>query len=291
MRTSVRPSCTHQSFRLRYCRRSSHKIHAQHLRARDALLSKRRVKGQEGPCSGLQYNLLVRSASPGFHQQRLAAEVRTKPKDATRNMSVQIREAQTDAELKSIGWLRARSFYAYPPERAFAGQIHQTMIAEEEYKALKIEQLRRRQLAGEDQTKDRSICLVARAAAGCDLPEDEGLLGTLDLYAVRSVQGEVLIGNSDNAAYLANVCVADTARRQGIGGALIQAARQVAKTWGVDALYVHIMAVNEGAKTFYQLHGFVTEQEESSNQAHYRGHCLDGIEGRGRTMLLRDTLL
>ncbi len=33
------------------------------------------------------------------------------------------REAQTDAELQAIGWLRARSFYAYPPERAFAGQV------------------------------------------------------------------------------------------------------------------------------------------------------------------------
>lgn len=33
------------------------------------------------------------------------------------------REAQSDAELQSIGWLRARSFYAYPPERAFAGQV------------------------------------------------------------------------------------------------------------------------------------------------------------------------
>lgn len=39
---------------------------------------------------------------------------------------------------------------------------------------------------------------------------------------------------------------------------------------GMDALYVHIMAVNEGAKLFYELHGFTTEQEESSNQAHYR---------------------
>jgi len=75
-------------------------------------------------------------------------------------------------------------------------QIHQTMIAEEEYKALKAEQLRRLQLAREHQTKERSICLVARAAAGCDLPEDEGLVGTLDLYAVRAVQGEVLIGES-----------------------------------------------------------------------------------------------
>lgn len=249
------------------------------------------MKAQEGSCFALQNKLIVCSAPTGFHQQRLAAEVRTSPKEAIQDISVQIREAQTDAELQAIGWLRARSFYAYPPERAFAGQIHQTMIAEEEYKALKAEQLRRLQLAGEHQTKDRSICLVARAAAGCDTPEDEGLVGTLDLYAVRAVQGEVLIGNSNNAAYLANVCVADTARRQGVGGALIQAARQVAKTWGVEALYVHIMAVNEGAKMFYQLHGFVTEQEESSNQAHYRGHCLDGIEGRGRTMLLRDTRL
>ncbi len=33
------------------------------------------------------------------------------------------REAQTDAEFQAIGWLRARSFYAYPPERAFAGQV------------------------------------------------------------------------------------------------------------------------------------------------------------------------
>lgn len=39
-------------------------------------------------------------------------------------------------------------------------------------------------------------------------------------------------GNSANAAYLANVCVAQSARRQGVGGALIQAARQHARTWG-----------------------------------------------------------
>ena len=39
-------------------------------------------------------------------------------------------------------------------------------------------------------------------------------------------------GNSANAAYLANVCVAQSARRQGVGGALIQAARQNARIWG-----------------------------------------------------------
>ena len=59
----------------------------------------------------------------------------------------------------------------------------------------------------------------------------------------------------------------------------------------MEDLYVHTMAVNEVALCFYERHGFVVEKEESSNQAHYRGRCLDGIEGRGRTLLLRDTRL
>ena len=39
-------------------------------------------------------------------------------------------------------------------------------------------------------------------------------------------------GNSENAAYLANVCVAQSARRRGVGGALLEAARQQARAWG-----------------------------------------------------------
>lgn len=228
----------------------------------------------------------------GFHQKRLAADVRkgTKSPDF-KPLAVEIREPRTDHELQAVGWLRARSFYAYPPERAFAGQIHQTMIADEEYKALKAESTKRTCMTADQSVTNKSVCLVALALPHQEVAQPEGVLGTLDLYAVRALEGEVLIGNSDNAAYLANVCVAQTARRRGVGGALIEAARQHARAWGMDALYVHIMAVNEGAKLFYELHGFTTEQEESSNQAHYRGHCLDGIEGRGRTMLLQDTLL
>ena len=60
---------------------------------------------------------------------------------------------------------------------------------------------------------------------------------------------------------------------------------------GADALYVHTQAVNEVARAFYQQQGFIVEQEESSNEAHYRGKCLDGIEGRGRSVLLKDTKL
>ena len=37
-----------------------------------------------------------------------------------------------------------------------------------------------------------------------------------------------------------------------------------------DDLYVHIKAVNTAAKRFYSQFGFVTEKEESANEAHYR---------------------
>ncbi len=91
MRPSLHPSCTHQPFRLQYCRKTFHEIQAQYLHARDALLTKRHVKAQEEPCSALRCKLIVCSAPTGFHQQRLAAEVRTRPKEATQDISVQIR--------------------------------------------------------------------------------------------------------------------------------------------------------------------------------------------------------
>lgn len=39
-------------------------------------------------------------------------------------------------------------------------------------------------------------------------------------------------GNSKHAAYMANVCVSGAARRQGVGAALVNKARQLCKTWG-----------------------------------------------------------
>lgn len=39
---------------------------------------------------------------------------------------------------------------------------------------------------------------------------------------------------------------------------------------GVDDLFVHTMAVNEGGLRFYAQHGFRVVAEESPNAAHYR---------------------
>ena len=53
---------------------------------------------------------------------------------------------------------------------------------------------------------------------------------------------------------------------------------------------MHILWVNTAARLFYESLGFRVDKEESSNTAHYRGHCLEGIEGRGRTLLLRNDM-
>jgi GNAT superfamily N-acetyltransferase len=247
-------------------------------------------------------------AASEFHQNRMAA---TTTRPTSPSLRPWIRLAQRDDELEAAAWLRARSFYAYPPERKFAGEIHQMMIADEELTALKAARLARTLNANDDAAKEvsseRSACLVALCpvqaigAAPEQLDErlllkDDGetqllLAGTLDVHAVRALPGEILIGSCSNAAYLANVCTAVPARRRGVGEAILAAARELAREWGVEGLYVHTMAVNEIALKFYARNGFVLEQEESSNQAHYRGRCLDGIEGRGRTVLLRDSKL
>jgi hypothetical protein len=42
---------------------------------------------------------------------------------------------------------------------------------------------------------------------------------------------------------------------------------------------------------FYEANGFAIIKEETPDQAHHRGHCLDGVSGGGRTVLLGDQRL
>ena len=68
-------------------------------------------------------------------------------------------------------------------------------------------------------------------------------------------------------AYLSNVCVLQVARRTGLGRRLMNRAMRVASTWGVERLYVHVVADNVGARKFYENLGFVVEAEESATFA------------------------
>ncbi|KAK9864640.1 hypothetical protein WJX84_007388 [Apatococcus fuscideae] len=235
--------------------------------------------------------------SQGFHQARLAAGPRRIPKNPQLNISV--RPANSPEELEAAAVLRAQSFYAYPPERAYAGKIHQQMQAETEFQLLietRCEELRRQKEAKETGKRQQmySSCLIAVCQQAKDFEFDERLVlaseavvGTLDVFGAQAPAGQVLIGNSKRAAYLANVCSSNLLRRQGVGSALLRSAIALGRDWGAEDLYVHIKAVNTSAEEFYCQFGFSKEKEESANHAHYRGHCLDGIEGKGRTALLR----
>ncbi|EIE18955.1 hypothetical protein COCSUDRAFT_49126 [Coccomyxa subellipsoidea C-169] len=170
------------------------------------------------------------------------------------------------------------------------------MKGDEEFEALK----EQRDLRNARQPNENSACLVAvwpsesleesPSSLGLQAIGEEAVVGTLDLYAIRAMPGEVLIGDCSNPAYLANVCVAKAAQRQGVGRELIHNAVDLANQWKTEALFVHILWVNDKARMFYESLSFRVDKEESSNTAHYRGHCLEGIEGRGRTLMLRRDL-
>ena len=83
------------------------------------------------------------------------------------------------------------------------------MIADEEYKALKAESIKRASMTAEQSTRDRSVCLVATALPCQEVSQPEGVLGTLDLYAVRALDGEVLIGKFCS---LASTCSSSMSR-------------------------------------------------------------------------------
>ena len=68
------------------------------------------------------------------------------------------------------------------------------MKADEEYKALQAESRKREYMTTQQLSRNRSVCLAALPHPHQGESQPEGVVGTLDLYAVRALEGEVLIG-------------------------------------------------------------------------------------------------
>ena len=70
-----------------------------------------------------------------FHQKRLSASESEQTNDAgplaglKNTGALIVRMAERDDELEAASWLRARSFYAYPEERKFAGEVRTTTFS------------------------------------------------------------------------------------------------------------------------------------------------------------------
>ncbi|KAK9814401.1 hypothetical protein WJX72_005357 [[Myrmecia] bisecta] len=103
------------------------------------------------------------------------------------------------------------------------------------------------------------------------------VIGTLDVSghdASRPFWG------GEKVAYISTLCVAEATKRQGVGSALVQGARKLARRWGARRLQLHVFGSDTVARSFYARSGFVevTEGELSTF-------------ANERTLLLEDTLL
>ncbi|KAH9315947.1 hypothetical protein KI387_024574, partial [Taxus chinensis] len=63
-------------------------------------------------------------------------------------------------------------------------------------------------------------------------------------------------GCSHRYGYVANVCVAKFARRQGIGSNMLQLAIEIAKSCGLKDVFVHVNMNNNVAQQLYKNIGF-----------------------------------
>jgi len=239
------------------------------------------------------------SSERRFHINRLAA---TDTRELS-NLKVSIRLPESFEELDHIALLRARSFYVFPPERAFSGKLMVEMKAGEESERLR--GLRQGAMeGGETVTPLLATASVLDLQHAGGAPDNAGVsplltrqgqeevVGSLDVFLRGSSPPDsaILRGNVDAGAYMANVCVSPSALRRGVARQLVAAAQDYARTQGAPVLYVITLAVNEKAGGLYRNCGFVVEKEESANAAKGRGGCLDGIEGRANVVLFKCTL-
>ncbi|KAL8545011.1 hypothetical protein ACS0TY_005278 [Phlomoides rotata] len=105
------------------------------------------------------------------------------------------------------------------------------------------------------------------------------IVGTLDISIKQFMQGETHPGEikklsavlasqdpfgTHKYAYIANVCVAKFARRQGIATNMLYLATDVSTIAGMKQLFVHVNADNKPAQDLYKKAGFQAVEEAAS---------------------------
>ncbi|XP_051142166.1 uncharacterized protein LOC127259061 [Andrographis paniculata] len=185
------------------------------------------------------------------------------------------REAILDEEYWTAAWLRAEAHW-----ESFSYMRHvdsyKRKYAEEEFYAL------RRRCHGQEGNSLNCFCFVA-------VKKDDkngkrtvlnSIVGTLDLSIRQFVHGEthpreakrlsaVMASkepfDTHKYAYIANVCVAKYARRQGIASNMLYLATDVARTTGMNQIFVHVDPNNKPAEDLYTKVGFQVVEAASSD--------------------------
>jgi len=191
--------------------------------------------------------------------------------------AIYVREAMGEAELQDSSKIRAEAYYEEHMHVRFVRSFI-TQFAEQEFRALQS----RTEEAWEKNKKfepARTICLVA--------VDGEELVGTCDVrepFIADDLEGR--------GAYLFNVCVKESARRRGVGMALMKASVEVAMDrFGAEQIYTHVHEDNEGAIVMYERCGFVESEERELKGFQPKIDSAPGIGMQlGSTVLLRAAL-
>eukprot|EP00873_Tetraselmis_striata_P017603 jgi/Tetstr1/437867/TSEL_026507.t1 len=191
-------------------------------------------------------------------------------------LEVDIRAVRDDKELWAAAWLRAVAFA--PPDTPMDML---TVTAKEDYQALRGLQTSRTlgtaftgASGGVGKQQVDSIIALAPASRlqgidasmliGNDLSR-KAVVGTMDVVAMITATedqplqdcGVVLPAmRLEPVAYMANLCVHPSARRQAIGAQLIDYARCLAVLWGAEVLLVEVEARNAQGLGLYLGYGF-----------------------------------
>ncbi|KAI9113692.1 hypothetical protein K1719_014943 [Acacia pycnantha] len=173
------------------------------------------------------------------------------------------REAMLDEEFWTAAWLRAESHWEDRTHERYIDN-YKRKFAEQEYNAVK----RRCRI------RHSCTCIITvkkeqKNVKGSIL---KSVVGTLDLSIGYLLKGEAFPGERVKApplvfcsidrtppsryGYIANLCVAKSARRLGIASNMLYFAVEYAKSHGVEQVYVHVDPNNRPAQILYQKKGF-----------------------------------
>ncbi|KAL1205189.1 GCN5-related N-acetyltransferase 6 [Cardamine amara subsp. amara] len=173
------------------------------------------------------------------------------------------REAMLDEEYWTAAWLRAESHWEDRANERYVDNFKRK-FADQEFNAIK------RRCKGLQGQKCSCIVAVKKEERHIKRSVIKSVVGTLDLSIRFFLQGETFPGEkvksqlfcsinrqgSNRYGYIANVCVAKSARRQGIACNMLSFAIESARLSGVEQVYVHVHRNNSIAQELYQKTGF-----------------------------------
>ncbi|XP_047972301.1 uncharacterized protein LOC125215048 isoform X2 [Salvia hispanica] len=172
------------------------------------------------------------------------------------------REARHDEEYWMAAWLRAESQWEGRENERYA-ESNRRKFAQQEFNAMT-----RRYNANMGK---KCLCIIVKNENGEVKPSiPKSVAGSLDLSIQHLSHGETFPGEwlkhpllclldtkpSIRYGYIANLCIAKYARRQGVASVIIDYAISVAKSNGAEKVFVHVHRHNKPARNLYQKIGF-----------------------------------